>query len=69
MERMRYSHKTRRCGRISCISDGATSDYRKAVSGGGPLVLSPRAPCVRIRRSYCWRPRTRMPKRPRYGGR
>ena len=29
MERMRYSHKTRHCGRINCISDGVTNAWRK----------------------------------------
>ena len=30
MERMRYPHKTRGCDRITCISNGATSVWRKA---------------------------------------
>ena len=34
MKRMRYSHKTRRCGRINCISDGVTSVWRRDGSGG-----------------------------------
>ena len=29
---MRYPHKTRRCDRINCISDGVTNVYRRAVS-------------------------------------
>jgi hypothetical protein len=29
MERMRYPHKTRGCDRITCISNGATSGWRK----------------------------------------
>ena len=45
------------------------SDCRKAVSGGGPAVRKLPAPSARIRRSYCWPPRIRMPRRRRYGGR
>ena len=30
MERMRYPHKTRGCDRITCISNGATSGWKKA---------------------------------------
>jgi hypothetical protein len=30
MKRMRYPHKTRGCVRITCISNGATSGWRKA---------------------------------------
>ena len=30
MERMGYPHKSRACGRITCTSDGATSDWRTA---------------------------------------
>ncbi len=29
MERMRYPHKTRGCDRITCISNGVTSGWRK----------------------------------------
>ena len=69
MKRMRYPYKTRDCDRITCISNGATRGYRRAVSSGGPVALSLRGYCVRIRRSYFWQPRTRRPKRRRYGGR
>ena len=34
-----------------------------------PVALSRREHCVHTKRSYCWRPRTRMPKRRQYGGR
>jgi hypothetical protein len=34
-----------------------------------PPVLSLRESCVRIRRSYFWQPRIRMPRLRRYGGR
>jgi hypothetical protein len=30
MQRMRYPHKIRGCDRIICISNGATSDWRRA---------------------------------------
>jgi hypothetical protein len=32
MERMRYLHKTRGSDRITCISNGATNDWKKAPS-------------------------------------
>jgi hypothetical protein len=35
MKRMRYPHKTRGCDRITCISNGATSDFPRAVLNGG----------------------------------
>ena len=47
----------------------ATKDCRKAASSGGPAVRKLPAACARIRRSYCWPPRIRMPRRRRYGGR
>jgi hypothetical protein len=69
MERVRYPHKTRGCDRITCISNGGTSACRRAASSGGPPVRNRRARCARIRHSYCWPPRIRMPMRRRYGGR
>src|ERR1700722_9954017 len=44
MKRMRYPYKTRDCDRITCISNGATSDCRRAVSNGGPAALIRREP-------------------------
>lgn len=34
MKRMRHSHKTRGCDRITCISNGGTSGWRKGASAG-----------------------------------
>ena len=34
MKWMRYLHKTRDCDRITCIANGVTSGWRRAVSGG-----------------------------------
>ena len=43
VERMRYPHKTRGCDRITCISDGATSVWRRGDSGGRrPRAEKPR---------------------------
>jgi hypothetical protein len=55
MERVRYPHKTRSCDRITCISDGVTSAWRRDGSVGRRLPAGRRRwYSVTRNLRYCW---------------
>jgi hypothetical protein len=55
MERMRYPHKARGCNRLACISDGATSVWRRDGSvGRRPLTVRRGSYSVTRNWRYCW---------------
>jgi hypothetical protein len=55
MERVRYPHKARGCDRLACISDGATSAWRRDGSvGRRPLAGRRRWYSVTRSWRYCW---------------
>src|SRR4051794_31191014 len=47
MERMGYPYKTRGCNCITCISNGATSDWRKAALAGPDRLMGSAYGCAR----------------------
>jgi hypothetical protein len=52
MKRMRHSHKTRGCDRITCISNAGTSGFPRVDSDGGLRVVS-RPRCWKLTRRSC----------------